>query len=165
MVGNSYTAIGVMERLIETMQLAAGRSLDIHAAAFGAQDDAGQMRLLHAGMVRAGMLPKRSTPGAMRGPARVFGTALRTLYLPRHPYTGPVRLVLADDPALDLAANQRTKQERIERWQLHAPNFGVWHGPGNHFTILKSPHVQDLAGWWRTAFECRYEEEVTDESV
>jgi len=165
MLGKPYTATGVLERLIETMQLAAGESFGIDAAAFRAQDDVGQMRLLHTGMVRAGMLHQRSTPDAMRGPARVFGTALRTLYLPRHSYTGPVRLVLADDPALDVGANQRAQRERIEGWRRHAPNLGVWHGPGNHFTILKAPHVRDLAVWWRTAFQCGCEEEVTNESV
>ncbi|WP_346771460.1 alpha/beta fold hydrolase [Caballeronia mineralivorans] len=164
-VGKPYTATGVLERLIETMQLAAGESFGIDAAAFRARDDAGQIRLLHSGMVRAGMLPQRSTPDAMGGPARVFGTALRTLYLPRHPYAGPVRLVLADDPALDVAANQRTQRETIEAWRRHAPNLGVWYGPGNHFSILKAPHVQDLAAWWRTVFQDRYEQEVTNDSV
>jgi thioesterase domain-containing protein len=165
LVGKPYTATGVLERLIEMMELAAGESFGIDPAVFCAQDDVGQMRLLHSGMVRAGMLPQRSTFEAMRGPARVFGTALRTIYQPRHPYTGPVRLVLADDPALDVAANQRTQREMIEGWRRHAPNLEVWNGPGNHFTILKAPRVQELAVWWQAAFECRYEQEVSNDSV
>ncbi|CAB3787759.1 alpha/beta fold hydrolase [Pararobbsia alpina] len=165
MVGKPYTATGVLERLVEAMQLAAGESFGIDAAVLRAQDDAGQMRQLHSGMVRVGMLPQRSTPDAMRGPARVFGTALRTIYLPRHPYTGPVRLVVVDDPALDVASNQLAQRETIEGWRRHAPNLCVWHVPGNHFTVLKAPHVQELAVWWRTAFEGRSEQEVANESM
>jgi thioesterase domain-containing protein len=121
--------------------------------------------LLHAGMVCAGLLPQRSTPDAMCGPARVFGTALRTRYVPRHAHAGSMRLVLADDPSLDTAANQRAKQKTIEGWRRYAPNLAVWHGPGNHFTILKAPHVQDLAQWWRTACDRSREEGALSDSV
>jgi len=149
-VGKPYTAMGVLERLIETMQLAAGKSLEVDRAAFAAQDDAGQMRLLHAGMVRVGLLPQRSATDSMRGPARAFGTALRTRYQPSSIYTGPVRLVLADDPVLDAAGNQREQQAMVDGWRRCAPDLTVWRGPGNHFTLLKAPHVQHLASWWRS---------------
>jgi hypothetical protein len=149
----------VRKRLIEAMELAAGGSFGIDVAAFSAQDDGGQMHLLHAGMVRAGLLPQRSTPDAICGSARVFGTALRTRYLPRHSHAGSMRLVLAQDPALDTAANRRAKQKTIEGWRRYAPHLAVWHGPGNHFTILKAPHVQDLAQWWRTTCNRSREEE------
>ncbi len=164
-LGKPYTATEVLERLTEAMELAAGESFGIDAAAFRAQDDAGQMHLLHAGMVCAGLLPQRSAPDAMRGPVRVFGTALRTCYVPQHPHAGPMRLVLADDPSLDTAANQRAKQKTIEGWRRHAPNLEVWHGPGNHFTILKVPHVQDLAQWWRTACDRSREEVALSDAV
>ncbi|WVV46922.1 hypothetical protein THH46_17140 [Pseudomonas sp. NA13] len=101
------------------MQLASGKSLGIDATVFGTQDDTAQMRLLHAGMVRAGMLPQRSAVDAMRGPARAFGTALRTVYQPQHRYTGPVRLVLANDPTLDTAGNKREQEQMIEGWRKH----------------------------------------------
>ncbi|WP_010446094.1 non-ribosomal peptide synthetase, partial [Pseudomonas asplenii] len=149
-VGKPYTAMGVLDRLIETMQLAAGKSMGIDRAAFEAQDETGQMHLLHAGMVRAGLLPQRSAPDSMRGPVRAFGTALRTRYEPSAIYTGPVRLVLADDPVLDAAGNQREQQAMVSGWRRCAPDLTVWRGPGNHFTILKAPHVQHLASWWRT---------------
>ncbi|MDO7929923.1 amino acid adenylation domain-containing protein [Pseudomonas sp. KFB-139] len=148
-VGRPYTSSGVLMRLIEAIQLSSGKSLHIDAAAFAAQDDAGQMRLLHAGMVRAGILPARSPVTAMNGPARAFGAALRTRYQPVHRYDGPVRLVLAEDPTLDAAHNQREQQSMLEGWKSHVPDLSVWYGPGNHFTILKDGHVQRLAQWWR----------------
>jgi len=161
-VGKPYTGTGVLNRLIEAMQLASGKSLGIDATVFGAQDDSAQMRLLHAGMVRAGMLPQRSAVDSMRGPARAFGTALRTVYQPQHQYTGPVRLVLANDPTLDTAGNKREQQEMIDGWRKHVPDLSIWYGPGNHFTILKAPHVHNLAAWWQDGLPMLDEEEASD---
>ncbi|MFC6338635.1 non-ribosomal peptide synthetase, partial [Pseudomonas karstica] len=161
-VGKPYTATGVLKRLIEAMQLASGKSLGIDATAFGAQDDTGQMSLLHAGMVRAGMLPQRSAVNSMCGPARTFGTALRTVYQPQHQYTGPVRLVLANDPTLDTAGNKREQEQMIEGWRKHVPNLNIWYGPGNHFTILKAPHVHNLAAWWQDSLPLLDEETADD---
>nr|WP_318646575.1 non-ribosomal peptide synthetase [Pseudomonas sp. Pdm06] len=161
-VGKPYTATGVLNRLIEAMQLASGKSLGIDATVFGTQDDTAQMRLLHAGMVRAGMLPQRSAVDSMRGPARAFGTALRTVYQPQHRYTGPVRLVLADDPTLDTAGNKREQEQMIEGWRKHIPDLSIWYGPGNHFTILKAPHVHNLAAWWQDGLPMLDEEAASD---
>ncbi|MGX1174673.1 non-ribosomal peptide synthetase [Pseudomonas sp. R151218B TE3479] len=161
-VGKPYTATGVLNRLIEAMQLASGKSLGIDATVFGTQDDTAQMRLLHAGMVRAGMLPQRSAVDSMRGPARAFGTALRTVYQPQHRYTGPVRLVLANDPTLDTAGNKREQEQMIEGWRKHIPDLSIWYGPGNHFTILKAPHVHHLAAWWQDGLPMLDEEAASD---
>ena len=115
------------------------------------------MRLLHGGMVRAGILPARSPVNAMNGPARAYGMALRTRYQPTHRYLGPVRLVLAEDPTLDAAHNQREQQAMIDGWKNYLPHLSIWYGPGNHFTILKAPNVQRLAQWWRAGLDAQSE--------
>ncbi|MCF5327092.1 hypothetical protein GIW15_24290, partial [Pseudomonas lurida] len=94
-------------RLIEAMQLSAGKSLGIDLLDFAGRDEGVQRQLLHAGMVGVGLLPGRSSVGAMDGPARTYATALRTVYRPLQRFNGVVRLVLAQDPALDAAGNQR----------------------------------------------------------
>ncbi|KTC25873.1 hypothetical protein AO391_06610 [Pseudomonas marginalis ICMP 9505] len=147
-VGKPYTATQVLERLVDTMQLAAGKPLGIDRQAFVSLNEAQQLAALHAGMVRAGMLSARSTPEVMYGPARAFGAALRTVYRPRQHYIGPVRLVLADDPSLDAQGNQREQADMIEGWGKYAEGLETWYGPGNHFTLLKAPHVYSLASWW-----------------
>ncbi|WP_025130130.1 non-ribosomal peptide synthetase [Pseudomonas sp. PH1b] len=147
-VGRPYTTTQALQRLIESMQLAAGQSLGIDPEQFAAQDDALQMHLLHAGMVRVGLLSQRADPRAMHGPARTFATALRTRYQPRDGYRGKVRLVLADDPSLDAAGNRREQQGMIHGWRRQATELQVWYGPGNHFSLLKAPNVYHLAAWW-----------------
>ncbi|SNY23214.1 arthrofactin-type cyclic lipopeptide synthetase C [Pseudomonas sp. LAMO17WK12:I6] len=146
--GKPYTATAALQRLIDTLQLSCGKSLGIDPATFANADDTTQLRLLHAGMVRAGVLSERAAPDAMHGPVRTFASALRTVYQPRLAYTGPVRLVLVDDPTLDEWGNQREQAAVLEGWQRQVSDLAVWYGPGNHFTILKAPNVFSFAAWW-----------------
>ncbi len=146
--GKPYTATAALQRLVESLQLASGKSLGIDPPAFAEADGDTQMRLLHRGMVRAGILSERSSPQAMDGPVRTFATALRTVYRPALAYTGPLRLALVDDPTLDAAGNQREQAAMVEGWRRQATDLAVWYGPGNHFTILKAPNVFSLAAWW-----------------
>ncbi len=148
-VGKPYTATAALLRLVEAMQLASGKSLGIDLAAFAEEDDGRQLALLHAGMVRVGLLSPRSTPQAMYGPARTFATALRTVYQPQRRYRGRVLLVLAEDPTLDAAGNQREQQAMIQGWRGQVGELEVWYGPGNHFSLLKAPAVSQLAAWWQ----------------
>lgn len=149
LLGRAYTSTEVLIKLIELMEMAADKSLGVYRAEFESQNTEGQLRLLHEGMLRVGLMPRRSTPDALRGPIRTFGAALRTGYRPQRPFPDPVRLALARDPRLDDQANQRQYQSTLEGWSLWSPNITCWHGPGNHFSILKAPHVQVLADWWR----------------
>ncbi|WP_277758203.1 non-ribosomal peptide synthase/polyketide synthase [Pseudomonas sp. A34-9] len=146
--GKPYTGTAALERLIDTLQLSSGKSLEIDPQVFADADDATQMRLLHAGMVHAGVLSERAAADAMHGPVRTFATALRTVYQPALAYTGPVRLALVDDPTLDAWGNQREQAAMVEGWQRQVADLAVWYGPGNHFTILKAPNVFSLAAWW-----------------
>ncbi|MEX5594535.1 amino acid adenylation domain-containing protein [Pseudomonas orientalis] len=147
-VGRPYTSTAALLRLIEAMQLAAGRSLGIDPLDFAASDEVAQRQALHAGMVGVGLLPARSAGDAMVGPARTYAAALRTVYRPQARYDGVVRLVLARDPALDAAGNQREQGLMIEGWRGQGRGLQVWYGGGNHFTLLKAPNVSALARWW-----------------
>ncbi len=147
-VGRPYTSTAALLRLIDAMQLSAGQSLDIDPVAFAGRDEVAQREWLHAGMVAVGLLPARASVDAMAGPARTYAAALRTVYRPTQRYHGVVRLVLAQDPALDAAGNQREQGLMIDGWQRQGSGLEVWYGGGNHFTLLKAPNVHGLARWW-----------------
>ncbi|MDO3550997.1 amino acid adenylation domain-containing protein [Ralstonia pseudosolanacearum] len=147
-LGRTYTATQVLAKFVEAVELALGRSLGIDPARLHAADEAEQWRLIHAGMVGAGLIPRRSQPGMLRGPIRTFGAALRTPYRPGRLYTGPVRLVLADDPALSREANEREQCRTVSELRGWAPDLVAWRGPGNHFSLLTPPYVQQVAAWW-----------------
>ena len=143
-----YTTTAALMRLIEAMQLSAAKSLGIDLLDFAGRDEVAQRQWLHAGMVGVGLLPGRSSVDAMDGPARTYAAALRTKYQPHQRFKGVVRLVLAQDPALDAAGNQREQGLMVEGWQRQGSGLQVWYGAGNHFTLLKAPNVLGLARWW-----------------
>ncbi|MGY4641869.1 amino acid adenylation domain-containing protein [Pseudomonas sp. TE24901] len=147
-VGRPYTTTAALLRLIEAMQVSAGKSLGIDTLDFAGCDEGVQRQLLHGGMVNVGLLPGRASVDAMEGPARTYAAALRTVYRPGQRYRGVVRLVLAQDPALDAAGNQREQGLMVEGWGRQGSGLQVWYGAGNHFTLLKAPNVQGLARWW-----------------
>nr|WP_256261391.1 non-ribosomal peptide synthetase [Pseudomonas gingeri] len=146
--GKPYTNTEVLERLIEALQLSSGKSLDLEPQAFAEADHDRQLHVLQAAMVRVGLLPPRLAPQALQGIVHTFGSALRTRYRPVPAYTGRVGLVRVADPSLDVAANQREHAAMAVGWQRLLPQLALWDGPGNHFSILKTPDVYSLAAWW-----------------
>ncbi|KAB7762975.1 non-ribosomal peptide synthetase [Xanthomonas maliensis] len=150
-VGQSYTATSVFERLIESLELAGGASLGIDIDAFRQLDDTAQLQAVHAGMVRTGLLPRRAPSEAIRGMVQVFGSALRTRYRPTWRYPGSLHLAVADDPRHDVAQNRAEHDAQAAGWRALATGLQVWHAPGDHFTMLRAPHVRSLARWWTQA--------------
>jgi thioesterase domain-containing protein len=148
LIGREYTSTEVFRELIQVMELASRASLGIDPGVLEAENDAGQLRLLHKGALQVGLMPRRSTPSVLQGPRRAFGSALRTYYQPCQPYPDPLWLALVDDTRLDDQANQRNQEDIFNGWQFWAPLITRWRGPGDHFTILTHPHVQTLADWW-----------------
>ncbi|AVE04336.1 non-ribosomal peptide synthetase [Pseudomonas palleroniana] len=147
-IGRPYTSTAALLRLIESMQVSAGKSLGIDPPDFALRDEVAQRHALHAGMVRVGLLPARAAVDAMVGPARTYAAALRTVYRPARPYRGVARLLLARDATLDRAGNQRDQGLMIEGWRRQGSGLEVGYGEGNHFTLLKAPNVQGVAQWW-----------------
>ncbi|WP_313645936.1 non-ribosomal peptide synthetase [Pseudomonas sp.] len=149
--GQPYTFTQALEKLIQALQLSTGKALGIEAQAFAAASDAQQVELLHGAMVRIGLLPARSAPRSLDGTLRTFATALRSHYQPTLSYRGPVGLVLVDDASLDPAANAQEQAAMHAGWQALMPQLSLWRGPGDHFSILKTPNVFSLAAWWQDA--------------
>jgi len=135
-------------RLVGIFEKSAERSLGIGAGQVEGLDVAGRLALLHGRLVSAGIMPRQSVPGALRGPFRTFAAASRSSYAPPSVFPDPVRLVLARDPELDEAANQRRFAETVAGWRRWAPGLQVTVASGNHVTVLKPPHVASIAAYF-----------------
>ncbi|TWE07133.1 arthrofactin-type cyclic lipopeptide synthetase C [Pseudomonas sp. AG1028] len=150
--GKSHTGTAVLERLIEALELSSGRSLDLDRQTFASQDDSTQMRLLEEAMVRTGLLPPRLAGQALQGIVRTFGSALRSEYRPKSGvYSGSTHLVLVTDAGLGEQENRLEQARMAATWRQLLPGLKLWHGPGDHFSILKTPDVYSLAAWWYEA--------------
>jgi thioesterase domain-containing protein len=148
-LGREHTHLGVLTEMIRLFELMTGKSLGIDAVQLETLDQGEQRKLLHERLTDVGLMPRRSDPDALRGPLRTFAAAVRTAYRPQQPYPDPVRLVLVRDTLLDDTDDQKRHQDIVTAWKPWAPEVTYWRGPGNHFTVLRPPHVQILADWWR----------------
>lgn len=147
-VGGEHTPLGVVLQYIESLELVAQQTLGIDRPALEAAGAAQRLQMVHAGMVRVGLIPARSRPETLKGGLRTFATTLRTDYLPQRPYHGAIRLVIVADHSADGPTNEQRNQTKTSGWRQFAPQLSCWKGPGNHMTILKPPHVAELARWW-----------------
>ena len=139
-----YSRVDVIVEMIESFERMLGRSLTLQRSDFDSLNTNAQVELLHSRLVNAGIMHRRSQPDLFRGSLRTFGTALRTHYQPHEPYQGPVQLALADDERLTEDANRERHKCVIDGWRRWAPDLSHVHIPGNHLTLLKSPHVSKL---------------------
>jgi len=140
-----YNGIQVILDWLQVFEKVLGRPLKVSQADLESRNEAEQRSLLHRCLVNEGLLPHRSDPETLRGQLQTFAAALRTHYKPSGVYEGRVQLVLADDPQLDDAANQQKHKETIEGWKRYAPNLIYTRSHGNHMTLLKPPHIHDVA--------------------
>jgi thioesterase domain-containing protein len=146
-----YTASEIFEEYARAVQLLTAEPIAFASESLERLGYDELLAELHRRMAGAGLLPPRSRPDILTGSLETFGAALRTPYLPSRPYGGPVAFVFADDPHVDAAVNAVRRDRAFAAWRAHAPRGETWHGPGNHLTILRRPHADDLARWWRSA--------------
>jgi thioesterase domain-containing protein len=148
-----YRHSDVIQKWIETFEMALDGPIGVVTEEFELRSVADQFAIIHAHLVQAGLLPKKSNPEILRGPLNAFAAALRAAYTPNSSYPFPVNLVLVDDQRLDEISNRKRKETSARGWRRWAPELNVFNAPGNHMTVLKPPHVQTLALWLRSVFQ------------
>ena len=140
-----YTANEVLRKWIDMLELVLGRPIETLPVDLDSINRAGHGQLLHEIMVRERLLPKGATPDVLRGPLRSFAQSLRTPYTPDAVYSGPVQLVVADDPRLDMESNRMQQRDVADKWSKWAPHLTCAYVAGNHMTLLKPPYVHTIA--------------------
>jgi thioesterase domain-containing protein len=135
----------VMLAWAEAWELVLGHPLGVNREEIDQRAAAIQREILHKRLIAEGLMPLRSDPELLAGPLRTYAASVRTHYKPAQPFTGPVRLVLVDDPRLDAARNEQKHRDAIGAWKYWAPELRCVRGPGNHLTMMKAPHVKTLA--------------------
>ncbi|NYE28913.1 thioesterase domain-containing protein [Rhodanobacter sp. K2T2] len=103
---------------------------------------------LHGLLVAHGRLPARSASSLLLGPLATFAAARRARYRPTRVFEGILRLVQVRDVDLTLDDDLAQRNAYVEEWAKHARDTDVWHGPGDHFSILQQPQIKTMACWW-----------------
>lgn len=141
-----FSRVDMLLELVNLYELNINQSLSLTATDFSALDNESQLTLLLSRLIEVKLMPPQTTIETLRGIVRVFDTNLNTTYIPKAPYLDKLHLVSVanseSDPEID-----NNHQEPIIQWHKHAPENIFWESPGNHITLLSSPHVQKLAEW------------------
>jgi thioesterase domain-containing protein len=159
-VGREYTRVEALLHLISLYEEASGKKLQISPTSLQAREPEAQIALLHAELIRVGLMPARSSAGALLGPVRTFATALRTQYRPSGTFNGHTRLMLVRRASETELAAQLRFEKVLAHWRVLAPYTEFKVGQGNHVTLLKTPHVRELADWMLVASGNPYESGV-----
>jgi arthrofactin-type cyclic lipopeptide synthetase C len=141
-----FSDIDAFLQLTELFEMNSGCSLGIQPDALAALLPSEQLSLLHARLVNASIMPRSSLVSSLGCVFKTFSSHLRTSYIPRQIFGGEFNLVLVPDHRLSDGEASKQMYETEQRWRCWAPRLEVWHGPGNHITILRQPQVAALAG-------------------
>jgi thioesterase domain-containing protein len=80
----------------------------------------------------------------LRGIVQVYEANMNTHYQPQDIYRGSLHFVAAEEVTPRIRADIGNT-ELFDKWRRFAPNSVLLETPGNHFSLLKSPHVMHLA--------------------
>ena len=139
-----YTRIEAMLALVELYEQMLQAPLGIEAHDFETRDTRQQLELLHERMVVTGLVPKRSSPDALRGVLACFECALRSRYRPAGVYRGRAMLIVPKTMG-DGAGVEESRSFSFSVWQTLAPELLLETAPGNHMTLLQPPNAGVLA--------------------
>ncbi len=145
----------VLRDLVEALELTFERSFNIDRRIVSAGRYDTVVRELHRALREAKCVPATSKPDMLLGPLATFAAASRCAYTPPDAYNDKLVLVLARDPSLDPEQDAAERSRITAGWRAHAPNLVDWLGPGNHFSILKAPHVRLVVDKWREVWSDR----------
>jgi thioesterase domain-containing protein len=148
-----YTRPEALHELVLLYEEAAERSLHLTARNFWGREADAQVEILHACLIRAGLLPSRAQPSSLRGPIRAFETALRTSYRPASSFDGPTTLFLVPQHGETEATAENRFIGTVAGWRQHASALRFTKGSGNHITVLKTPNVASVAAHIRELVE------------
>ena len=130
------TALSEMAAILGFMS---GRTMDLRSGALahavvGPADGALQTETMEA----AGLLPRNTDHGYIRGWLAVFLSNYRSAYHPRPAHRiRPVYFAAAEQPAA-------VREKRIQGW-LRFTELDVRETPGSHLTMMAEPHIAALA--------------------
>ncbi len=129
------TALSEMAAILGFMS---GRTMDLDPAPLRMLSSDQRMARFRQTMEAAGLLPRNTDHGYIRGWLAVFLSNYRSAYHPRPAHRiRPVYFAAAEQPAA-------VREKRIQGW-LRFTELDVRETPGSHLTMMAEPHIAALA--------------------
>jgi thioesterase domain-containing protein len=145
----------IFRKFTEVFENIFDKSLDVDQAAIASGQAQFFVDKLNAALIRAGVPLSRNKAAMLHGSLATFAAACNCRYVPGQCYANTLRLVLVGPRSHSVSMDDVRKKWEMHaaNWRRHADAVDIWHGPGNHFSILQAPQVYLLANWWQQASE------------
>jgi arthrofactin-type cyclic lipopeptide synthetase C len=127
---------------IEVFELALEHPIGLKGSDLASLPEPTQLKLIHENLVNYQLMPRRSTPDALRGPLHTFAAALRCQYYPAKAFKGTVHLGFVGNATALATPTPFIADVMLKGWEALAERVETFILPGNHITTLKVPHVQ-----------------------
>ncbi|UUE11317.1 amino acid adenylation domain-containing protein [Dickeya zeae] len=137
-----------MREYVESIGFTLEMALEIDESLYARHDIEQMLSAVHQHLNRAGKVPSNSSPRLLQGPWQTFYTARQTQYRPSARYYGPVNLIQVRDPWKQPDADSQRRHDDAAGWAYWIDKLETIAGPAQHFTVLKAPHVTELARGW-----------------
>jgi thioesterase domain-containing protein len=137
-----------MREYVESIGFTLEMPLEIDESLYARHDIEQMLSAVHQHLSRAGKIPANSSARLLQGPWQTFYAARQTQYRPGARYHGPVNLIQVRDPWKQPDADYQRRQDDAAGWAYWIDKLETIAGPAQHFTVLKAPHVTELARVW-----------------
>ncbi|UJR62444.1 non-ribosomal peptide synthetase [Dickeya zeae] len=137
-----------MREYVESIGFTLEMPLEIDESLYARHDIEQMLSAVHQHLSRAGKIPANSSARLLQGPWQTFYAARQTQYRPGARYHGPVNLIQVRDPWKQPDADYQRRQDDAAGWAYWIDKLETIAGPAQHFTVLKVPHVTELARVW-----------------
>jgi len=131
-------------KLARVLARTAGADLGIDRASLEKLDSAKRLQPLANAMRSVNLLPRAASLAYLHNLVQVFTANLNTLYIPKSAFEGPVILFQTQDADPD-DDEPISPEEASVQWRKYAPNIEVIEASGNHMTMLKAGHIEEIA--------------------
>ncbi|CAI8787994.1 amino acid adenylation domain-containing protein [Kosakonia quasisacchari] len=126
-------------KLISIYNLRLNRELPITQEALLEMAPHQRLICLHQLLIETGIYTRNTPLSLLAGVFHVMFANLNTSYIPRTHYQGVLHMINAQE------ANAAEREQREAVWREHATHCSTLLSPGNHMTMLSTPHAGALA--------------------
>ncbi|MFB1114893.1 amino acid adenylation domain-containing protein [Dickeya dadantii] len=137
-----------LREYVESIGFNLETTLEIDESLYASHDLEQVLAAVHQHLHRVGKIPVNSSSRLLQGSWQTFYAARQTHYLPAARYRGQVNLIQVRDPWRDADEDRHRRGEDAAGWARWVEELETIAGPAQHFTVLKAPHVTELARWW-----------------
>lgn len=152
-----YTDREVLGEYLALLEQAAGRQLTVTADDLAAMGTPKMIAALHAAMVSAELVSSRSSPSSFLGAYRLFAASIRWKISQEDVkgFDGDCAVTLAHDNHSIRSKKAGRPDARAAQWRKLLPRAAVTTVSGNHISILKPPHCNQVVDAWRELIEAQ----------